>query len=201
MTPADVERTNPAVLTREQLLRARQRRQTMTFLGVFLFMMMAGLIALGNWQQWWTIGGSDTVVTVACPIQTVVDPELTNVNVYNGTTRNGLAAAVAKELQRRKFRVMSIGTEEQTKPLKTVLVVRYGPPGTRAARTVALQFPSKVKMVEDDRSDDTIDIVIGEKYKAMVSAKKGLAAITPTAKPSGCTPATTAEPTPEPSET
>jgi len=34
-----------------------------------------------------------------------------------------------------------------------------------------------------------------------VSAKKGLAAITPTAKPSGCTPATTAEPTPEPSET
>jgi len=196
MTPADVERTNPAVLSREELLRARQRRQTLTFLGVFLFMMMAGLIALGNWRQWWTIGGDDRVVAVSCPIQTVIDPELTNVNVYNGTTRNGLAAAVAKELQRRKFRVMSIGTEEQNKPLNTILLVRYGPQGKLAAHTVALQFPSKLKMTEDDREDDTIDIVVGEKYKAMVSAKKGVAAITPATKPRGCIPATTE---PEPS--
>jgi len=199
MTPADVYR--PPALTRAELARARQRRQTYTFLGVFAFVLLVGLIALGNWRQWWTIGGSSPATAAICPVQTVIDPELTNISVYNGTNRNGLAAAVAKELQRRDFRVLSIGTEEQSKPLRTVLEVRFGPDGRRAAHTVALQFPAQVKMVDDGREDETVDIVIGEKYKAMVSAKKGVAAIRPVARPAGCRPATTASPTPEPSAT
>ena len=199
MTPTDVEHANRVAPTREQLLRARQRRQTKTFLGVFGVVLLIGLVALGNWQQWWTIGGSSQVAATICPTQTVMDPELTNINVYNGTTRNGLAAAVAKELQKRKFRVLSIGTEEQKKPLKSVLVVRYGPEGKLAAHTVGLQFPGKVTMDSDDREDETVDIVIGEKYKSMISGKKGLAAIQPIAQPEGCVTATSS-PTPEPSD-
>jgi hypothetical protein len=197
MTPTDIEHTNRVAPTREELLRARQRRQTKTFLGVFGFVLLIGLVAFGNWQQWWTIGGSSSAAATICPTQTVMDPELTNINVYNGTTRNGLAAAVAKELQKRKFRVLSIGTEEHKKPLKSVLVVRYGPAGKLAAHTVSLQFPAKVTMVDDEREDEAIDIVIGDKYKGMVPGKKALAAIQPIAEPQGCKAAT---PTPGPTE-
>jgi hypothetical protein len=194
MTPADQERPRTPALTREQLARARQRRQTYTFLSVFMMMLVVGLVAWGNWQSWWTIGGTAQTTTVMCPIQTVVDPELTDITVINGTQRNGLAAAVAKELQKRQFRVMSIETEALAKPLKSVVMVRYGPAGTLAARTVAMQFPAKVAMVQDKRDSEAIDVVIGEKYKAMVSAKKAAAAMKQKTGSEGCLPSTSAAP-------
>ena len=193
MTPADVERPRTSVQSREQLARARQRRQTYTFVSVFSMVVLIGLVAFGNWRSWWTIGGSTRVAaTVMCPIQTVIDPELTNVTVINGTRRNGLAAAVAKELQKRQFRVLSVETEAQDKPLNSVVMIRYGPEGKLAARTVALQFPTKVSMVLLKRDSEAIDLVIGEKYKSMVNAKKAAASIKPKAPAKGCLPATTA---------
>ena len=195
MSPADVENTG-TVRTREQLSRDRQRRQTYTFVTVFALVFLVGLVALGNWRQWWTIGGSAQAATTICPEPTVTQPRFTDVNVINGTDRKGLAAAVAKELQKRQFRVLTIATEEQDSPIKGVIQVRYGEAGKVAARTVSLQFPAKVVMTRDDREDETVDVVIGDTYKAMVSAKKGLAAIKPKEDPRGCVRATTPPATP-----
>jgi hypothetical protein len=191
MSPADVEHTSTAVRTREQLSRDRHRRQTYTFVTVLTLVFLVGVVALGNWQQWWTIGGSAQASTTICPEATVTQPRFTDVNVINGTDRKGLAAAVAKELQKRQFRVLTIATEELEGPIKGVVLVRYGEAGKLAARTVSLQFPSKVVMAKDDREDETVDVVIGTKYKSMVSLKKGLAAIAPKEDPKGCIPATT----------
>jgi hypothetical protein len=192
MTPGDVEHSNTVVRSREQVIRARRRRQTYTFLTVFALVLLAGGVALGNWQQWWTLGGSAPAAATVCPAQTFIEPELTSVNVINGTYRRGLAAAVAKELQRRRFKVATIETEEQRKPIKAVVQVRYGAPGKLAARTVALQFPAKVVMIDDKRDSEDVDVVIGNAYKAMVSAKKGAAAIRLKPEPRGCLPATSA---------
>jgi LytR cell envelope-related transcriptional attenuator len=194
MTPTDGQRPRTPAQSREQLVRARQRRQTYTFLSVFMMMMVVGLVAWGNWQSWWTIGGTAQATTVMCPIQTVVDPELTDITVINGTHRNGLAAAVAKELQKRQFRVMSIETEALPKPLKSVVMVRYGAAGKLAAHTVAMQFPAKIAMVQDKRDSEAIDVVIGEKYKSMVNAKKAAAAIKQKSGSQGCLPSTPAAP-------
>jgi hypothetical protein len=195
MTPAGMDRPTTVVRSREELLQERKRRQTYTFLSVCALVFVVGLVALGNWQAWWTIGGS-AAAAVACPAQTVTEPELTNVNVMNGTTRAGLATAVAKELQKRKFRVLTILTEEQRKPIKAVVLVRYGPPGKAAAHTVALQFPAKVTMVAVKRDTEEVDVVIGDRYRTMVSAKKAAAAIKPKEEPRGCVHATTAPPVP-----
>jgi hypothetical protein len=62
---------------------------------------------------------------------------------------------------------------------------------------VSMLFPAKVTMVDDEREDEAIDIVIGDKYKGMVPGKKALAAIQPIAEPQGCKAAT---PTPGPTE-
>jgi hypothetical protein len=196
MTPT-VDQPSTAVRSREELSRERRRRQTYTFIGVATFVMLIGLVALGNWQQWWTLGGSAQAASI-CPEPTVTEPRFTNVNVINGTERKGLAAAVAKELQKRQFKVLTIENETLDKPLKGVIQVRYGAAGKLAARTVALQFPAKVTMTDDKRDDETVDVVIGDKYKAMLSDKKGAAAIKPKELPHGCVRATT-PPAPEPS--
>jgi LytR cell envelope-related transcriptional attenuator len=190
MTPTDVEHSSTTFRSREQLSRDRRRRQTYTFITVFSMVLLIGLVALGNWRQWWTIGGSAEAATI-CPTQTVTQPRFTNVNVINATGRKGLATAVAKELQKRQFRVLTIESEEPDKPVTTVAQVRYGPAGKLAAHTVALQFPAKVTMVEVDRDDEAVDVVIGNKYKLMISAKKGAAAIKPKEDPRGCVHATT----------
>jgi hypothetical protein len=165
----------------------RRHRQNNTFLVVIALVLLIGFIALGNWMQWWTIGGKRAdAAPVLCPVQKVSDPDLTRVNVYNGTTRHGLAAAVAKELQRRKFHVLSIATRAQNKPIKAVAVLRYGDHGTTQAHTVALQFPAKVLLIRDGRDSRTVDVVLGEKYRGMVSRKRAAAAIAPIPAPEGC---------------
>ncbi|HST81603.1 MAG TPA: LytR C-terminal domain-containing protein [Kineosporiaceae bacterium] len=201
MTPSDVEHAGTVLRSREELIRARQRRQTYTFVTVFALVLLVGVVALGNWQQWWTIGGAAQAASI-CPTQTVTEPRFSNVNVINGTTRKGLAGAVAKELQKRQFRVLTIETEEADSPIKTAIQVRYGETGKLAARTVALQFPGSAKMINDKRDDETVDVLIGTAYKNMVSAKAAAAAIKPKEDPHGCVEATipaTPEPTPKPS--
>ena len=198
MSPADVEQASTVARSREQVIRDRRRRQTYTFASVFALVFLVGLVALGNWQAWWTIGGSAQAATI-CPEKTVTEPRFTNVNVINGTERKGLATAVAKELQKRQFKVLTIASETPDKPIKVVVVVRYGEAGKLAAHTVSLQFPTKVKMVADDREDESVDVVIGENYKSMIGIKKGLAAIEPKEEPHGCVLATTPPATPEPS--
>jgi hypothetical protein len=191
MSPASEQHTNTVVRSREQVIRDRRRRQTYTFASVFALVFLIGLVALGNWQAWWTIGGSAQAATI-CPEQTVTLPRYTNVNVINTTDRKGLAAAVAKELQKRQFIVLSIASESPDKPFNMVAEIRYGVDGKVAARTIGLQFPKTIKMVQDDREEDSVDVRIGEKYKGMVSGKKGAEAIRPVEEPRGCIPPTTA---------
>jgi hypothetical protein len=198
MSPIDDDSSGapPTPATRAQ---ARHRRQNNTFLGLAGAVMLVGFAALGNWEGWWTIGSRAEAAIVACPTQAVIDPALTRVNVYNGTNRQGLASAVAKEMQTRTFKVIKIGTEEQKKPITVVAVIRYGQPGLSTAKTVALEFPAKVKLVDDGRDSRTVDVVLGEQYKQMVDRKKAAAAIKPKPEPANCVPVTTPAATPEPS--
>lgn len=199
MSPTQHEPSaQPSAPARSPLARqqARRRRQTITFLGLFGFVLLLGLIAYGNWAQWWTIGGRGEPVAVACPVQVVSAPNLTVLNVYNGTDRSGLAAAVAKEMQKRGFHVQAIQTVPEPTPVTGVATISYGPSGQVAAHTVALQFPGPVKLVKDKREGSTVDVLIGKKYRGMVLRSKALAAIAPKREPVNCVPPS-ASPTPE----
>ena len=186
MSPPDVEQSSSVVAPAPNRVSNRRRRQTYTFLGLFGFVVLIGLVALGNWLQWWTLGGEAQAVTIVCPTQTVTDPALTRVNVYNGTTRRGLASSVARELQKRHFHVLAVSTWPQAKPIKSIGIIRYGPPGLQAAHTIALEFPGKVTLVNDNRDSRTVDLILGEKYQGMTTRAKALALIKPKPQPEGC---------------
>jgi hypothetical protein len=199
MSP-DVEQSSGVEASPRARAEDRRRRQTLTFLGLFGFVALVGFIALGNWLEWWTIGGRPHSVTIICPAQSVTDPALTKVNVYNTTARFGLASAVAKELRTRNFSVLSVGNQPQSKPIQVIAIIRYGPPGKAAATTVARQFPGKVQMTQDSRDNRTVDVVLGQRYKGMQVRAKAAAAIKPKPMPDGCiVPTEVSSSEPEPS--
>jgi hypothetical protein len=185
MSGADVEQSSPVVLPRAYQIKAKQKRQTMIFLALILAVLLIGVAALGNWLQWWTFGTRQ--IALPCPVQSVTEPTMTLVNVINGTQRRGLAGAVAMELQRRHFPVAAVATEVRSKPINAVAYVRYGAGNAADARTVALQFPGKIKLLKDGRTSGTVDVVLGQNYKAMKVRSKAAAAIAPKPDPAGCT--------------
>lgn len=198
MAPAEQEPHGVVPRTHEEIMSARQRRQTLTFLGLFAAILLIGFIAFGNWQQWWTIGAGSPKAAQPCPVQVMAAPEDSNVNVINGTDRPGLAAAVAKELQKRKFTVLSITTAQDGSVTKGTAEIQYGPQAKLAAITLSKQFPGKVKMKADDRESEAVDLRIGSDYSGMVSLAKASKAIKLKPLPEGCVPVTD---TPSPSAT
>jgi hypothetical protein len=176
----------PPLPPRQARALARRRRQTFTFLGLFTVVVLVGLVALGNWRSWWTIGGTAHAQIVACPTQILADPTLVQVNVYNGTTRDGLATAVAKELRTRGFAVKAVANEDEATPINAVVLVRYGTPGVKSARTVGRQFPGKVQMLRVSKNTRVVDVVIGTRYRAMLDRTKAAAAIALKPAEQGC---------------
>jgi hypothetical protein len=171
--------------------RRRRRRQALTFTGLLLLVLLTAVGALGNWLQWWTLGSAQAA-PAPCPVQTVSAARQTPVNVYNGTDRRGLAGAVARELQRRDFRVLAIGNEQHPARMTTAVAVRYGPGDEVRARTVALQFPGRVTLTANRRAraDHSVDVVIGGLYQAMQLRTAAAAAIAPLPTPRNCRPVT-----------
>jgi hypothetical protein len=171
--------------------RLRRRRQALTFTGLLLLVLLTTVGALGNWLEWWTLGPA-RAAPPPCPVQTVSAARQTPVNVYNGTTRRGLAGAVARELQRRDFRVLAIGNARTPAGMRTAVAVRYGPGDEIRARTVALQFPGRVTLTPGSRTreDHSVDVVIGGLYQAMQMRTVAAAAIAPLPTPRTCRPVT-----------
>lgn len=93
------------------------------------------------------------------------------VNVYNTTWHVGLAADVAKKLEKRGFTIEDVGNDPNRAFLPhEVAMLRFGPDGAAAAKELALQIPG-VQTVQDQRSGPVVDLVIGNKYTHLTPLK------------------------------
>ena len=94
-------------------------------------------------------------------------PSEVPVNVYNTTYKTGLAKVVANELKGRGFKVKDVSND----PLRTMqlgtAVIRYGELGDLNAALLAEHVPG-AELVKDARTDPSVDLVIGNKYEALV---------------------------------
>jgi hypothetical protein len=103
-------------------------------------------------------------------------PRTITVNVYNATTRTGLALSTSLELAARGFKTGSVANDPAKKIIAASAEVRYGPSGAVAAKVVAAQVIGAV-MVPDHRKDASVDFVLGDGYVALASPQQAAATL------------------------
>ena len=94
------------------------------------------------------------------------DPSAITVDVFNGTTIDGLAGTAAGQLRERAFAVREIGNRELTSTSVTAIIIS-GEGGRANAFTVQRTIPGSF-YVADEREDRTVDVVLGASYAGIV---------------------------------
>lgn len=129
----------------------------------------------------------DTTVAAPCPpadAPPVPYNEIT-LNVYNGTTRGGLAAATAGELAARGFQIAARANDPFGR-YDGATLLRAGATGLDEAYTVAALFPDAVVQL-DIREESTVDVTLGSLYDGMRPAQEAeLDPGQPIPAPPGC---------------
>jgi hypothetical protein len=101
------------------------------------------------------------------------------VNVYNATNRAGLAAGTAKDVKARGFVIGQVANDPLKKKIQAPAEVRFGPNGKAGSELVAKLVEGAVP-TQDTRADASVDLVIGNGFKALVAAPTTTAAPVPT---------------------
>jgi hypothetical protein len=91
-------------------------------------------------------------------------------NVYNATLKQGLAAQAALDFKREGFRILSIANDPQNAKVEGVAEIRFGPNGRKAAKLVEY-YLAGAKMVELERDDTVIDVVLGPAYTQLADGE------------------------------
>ncbi|MEV7597534.1 LytR C-terminal domain-containing protein [Kitasatospora sp. NPDC089797] len=121
----------------------------------------------------------------------VPQPSAVTVNVYNATTKAGLAGRTADELKKRGFVIGKVGNApaELDKKVPGTAQVIAGPTGAGAGTLVGSQIAGAT-VTADARTDASVDFVIGDSYNALLDETQAAAALALAVKPSP-TPAAT----------
>ncbi|MEV7974010.1 LytR C-terminal domain-containing protein [Cellulomonas sp. NPDC089187] len=123
------------------------------------------------------------------------------VNVFNGTSRPGLAGETARSLSGRGFLIgveANASSRGYSGSQEGTALIQFGAQGAAQAYTVAAQFDSP-RLVLDDRQDASVDVVVGTAYNALVAAGDVvLAPGEPFASPEGCIPMDQVDPVAQP---
>ena len=144
--------------------RQRRRRSAIT-LGVVLLILFGAF-----WYSYSYYKGSDDAVATPTTTCTGGKPVKVTVNVYNATSREGLAGTTAETLKKRGFTVGTIANDPLERTVKGTAEVRYGKAGATQAKVVAATV-TKPKLVKDKRKSKTVDLVLGDGFKSLTSAR------------------------------
>lgn len=204
--------TTPAeIAARKRKLRRRHKRerQAVIFGAVLAGLAVVGLGAAAVWtgsmdspieRDWTTVSEAPTeaALTVPCVAADTlpVSYDDITVNVYNATSRPGLAGSVADLLGQRGF---EIGERDNFSiKLSGVGRIRFGAQGVAAAYTLWAHVPGAA-LAYDARTDGTVDLALGAEFSQLVELDRvPLAADEPLEPAVGCVPLAEAEPQPAP---
>ena len=151
------------------LRRRRRRRAAITLTLVAVSMLGTFAYAAAYFQGWVGARVPETVASPACQVVTpakALTPSAVMINVYNATSRNGLAASVAKSLRTQGFKVLEVANDPLAKQITGVGEVRHGQAGRSGALLAVARLPG-AKVVADKRPGDAIDLVLGDRFTAL----------------------------------
>jgi len=155
--------------------RRRRRRAAITMTLVALVMLGTFTYAAAYFQGWvGTRAAPKPAASAACqpaaPVKALT-PSSVTLNVYNSTDRSGLAASVAKSLRTLGFKVVDVANDPLGRPISGAGEIRHGPTGAAAAALAATRL-SGAKLVLDNRTDSSVDLVLGTTFRALTVPPK-----------------------------
>ncbi|MEU8652819.1 LytR C-terminal domain-containing protein [Streptomyces sp. NPDC048737] len=113
-------------------------------------------------------------------------PAQITVNVFNATTRSGLAKTTADELEKRGFRIGEVGNAGPQYDKKvTGTGVLLGPAASlnTSLPVLATQLTAAERRTDAARKGTTIDLIIGNGFKALTSRPEATRELTALAAP------------------
>ena len=145
----------------------RHQRTAITML------VLAGLVFIAGLYAWDSITdpdeSSDRVAAATCQPAAPTDappPAEIELNVYNATDRNGLASSIAGEMRARGFAILDVANDPSGREITGTAEVRAHLDSQAAVSLVMAQVPGAV-FVADNRTDGTIDLVVGAAFEAL----------------------------------
>jgi len=148
---------------------ARKKRRQLIVLGVVVL----GLF-FAFWYAWSYYQADISARASRSPSATcasyynkVATTENTRVNVYNASTREGLAGSVARSLDERGFVIGKVANDPSSRKTPKVAEIRYGPKGAAHAKLLRTSLPKGTALVKDKRAVATVDLALGPKYTTL----------------------------------
>ncbi|MGV9189470.1 LytR C-terminal domain-containing protein [Arcanobacterium canis] len=165
---------NVEINAREQYRQHLQRRQTVVFGSIIATMMGLFLIATVFWTGLIPFpfdpgfSTSPKPVSVPCPTSNKpVEPKTITAQVYNSTTRAGLAGKVAQALKGAGVSVTDAANWSGS-TLKPSATIFAGTDGIDVAYTLRAYFPGSTVSFDSTQANDTVYIVMGSTQEDMV---------------------------------
>lgn len=144
--------------------RRRQRRTAITLVLTLLLLFSA------FWWAWSYIRNGEPATASPTPTDTLspgacVDAKNATFNVFNATSRAGLARTAADALKAEGFTVDRIANDPLGKSLPGSIEIRYGEGGHPYATSFKEYYGQPVSIAPDEREDATVDVVLGDAFQ------------------------------------
>ena len=148
---------------------ARRKRRQLITLGVVVLVLFFAF-----WYAWSYYQADNSARATRAPAATcapydasVVTPETTRVNVFNASSRPGLAGSVARSLGERGFLIGKVANDPSSRKTPKVAEIRYGPKGSAQAKLLRSSMPKGTTVVNDKRKAVTVDLALGPKFTSL----------------------------------
>jgi hypothetical protein len=146
----------------------RKRRQLIVLAVVVLGLFFAFWYAWSYYQADTSARAARPPAAECTPFDPkVVTPANTRVNVYNASTRKGLAGTVSRQLKEREFVIGAVANDPSTRAAPKVAEIRYGAKGTAQAKVLRSAMPKGTTLVKDKRNVATVDLALGAKFTTL----------------------------------
>lgn len=145
--------------------RRARRRAALVITGLLAVLALVLVLSMAYVQGWFGMGGGtadDPAATTAAPVPGLTAEDVV-VNVFNSTGTSGLAGRAGDALRSRGFTVDGVGNSGAEIEGAGQLV--YGAAGAEGAQLLADALPVELEMVQDDREDESVDLILGDAWE------------------------------------
>ncbi|TWP33970.1 LytR C-terminal domain-containing protein [Leekyejoonella antrihumi] len=162
--------------------RQRRRRRATAIAALVAIVVFAGFAYAVSYFAGWVPGSRPPAPPASCTVTPPPPPQAAVVlNVYNASGDTGQATDVANAMTSRNFNVGVVSNDPYQESLDGVGQIRFGPAGKAFAEKYVKPLVPGATMVEDGRTDSSVDLALGKAFPHLATAKP-----TPTPTIPGC---------------